>query len=338
MLDPNGVIPFKNLGTPYVGVTTGSANAYVASGPAIDVNQVILLQIHAANTDASTLNYNGMGVEPLLLNGAALEGGELPDNALVYALWDGSDWRLVFKLGGSAPLPELGTLILDLDSSDIARFPGLSGGRITTWEDLTAFNKDHYQEVLSLQPHYNVHTQNGLALVTFYHTNFQFVDNTDIGPSPSEVQTAFTVYAAGQVDSSDGAIWSIVTPGAKNRAWIGASGGKLAAGGVNVNAETELQLVSATDVTGESFGINCAVFDIANTTLSLYRNNTLVASRSDYHSSIETDNATLHSIVSWAYGAGYLSQKLGRLRVYLGRHDAIARAAVMAELNPQWGL
>lgn len=87
----------------YSGTDTGTANAYViALTPTITVytdGMIVSLTPTNSNTGASTLNAGG-GVEPILLAGAALAGGEIVANKPLVLQWSGAQtsWIIV---GGS---------------------------------------------------------------------------------------------------------------------------------------------------------------------------------------------------------------------------------------------
>ena len=84
-------------------VDTGSANAYVATLTGVTVadldqltGQVIALKADNANTGASTLNLNGLGVQPITKNGAvALVAGDILEDQIVLMVWDGDRFQLV---------------------------------------------------------------------------------------------------------------------------------------------------------------------------------------------------------------------------------------------------
>ncbi len=82
-------------------VDTGAANAYVttpAAGTTATLTAGLLLQFKAtnANTGASTLNHNALGVKNILnVNGSALGSGQIPLNGIVQVIYDGTQFLLL---------------------------------------------------------------------------------------------------------------------------------------------------------------------------------------------------------------------------------------------------
>ena len=80
-------------------LTTGAADAYVLTGPLNVVAYYDGLEvkgeIHAANTGASTLAFNGLGIDDIVWpDGSAVIVGELPLGAKVSFVHDGTNWQL----------------------------------------------------------------------------------------------------------------------------------------------------------------------------------------------------------------------------------------------------
>lgn len=80
---------------------SGAVNAYVATLAPAPSSQASLLGVQiifkntAANTGASTLNVNGLGVQAIVdRRGVALSAGMLPANAVSIFMWDGSNYIL----------------------------------------------------------------------------------------------------------------------------------------------------------------------------------------------------------------------------------------------------
>lgn len=82
-------------------VDTGAANAYVttpAAGLTATLTAGLMLQFKAtnANTGASTLNHAGLGVKNILnIDGSALATGQIPLNAVVQVVYDGTQFLLL---------------------------------------------------------------------------------------------------------------------------------------------------------------------------------------------------------------------------------------------------
>lgn len=78
---------------------TGAVNAYVAVGGASTTAYVtglnVTIKINTTNTGASTLNYGGLGVRNVFLDGHALSGGELQANNIYEMEYDGSVFQLL---------------------------------------------------------------------------------------------------------------------------------------------------------------------------------------------------------------------------------------------------
>lgn len=89
---------------------TGAANAYVvtlAAGLTGALTDGLLIQMKAsaANTGASTLNYNGGGTKPIVnIDGTALASGVIPANAIVQLQYSSSvsSWQLQTQLSAAA--------------------------------------------------------------------------------------------------------------------------------------------------------------------------------------------------------------------------------------------
>ena len=105
--------PINNLedGKPFWGTTTtGSANAHVlATNPStttLAAGKLVTFKAGYSNSGAATLNV-GTGLFPIILNGAALAGGEILAGAGYLAVFDGTSWHLI---GGasSGTIPDMG--------------------------------------------------------------------------------------------------------------------------------------------------------------------------------------------------------------------------------------
>lgn len=85
--------------SPMYSADTGSANAYVATlTPAITgyAPGMVLLDVVNANTGASTINVNGLGIKNIkYMNGAALVGGELQIGMTAQLFYDGTNFQLL---------------------------------------------------------------------------------------------------------------------------------------------------------------------------------------------------------------------------------------------------
>lgn len=78
---------------------TGAVNAYVVVyDPPLEaytVGTMISFSTNAANTNAATVNVNGLGAKNLFRDGAALTGGELANNEYVKAVYDGVQFAIL---------------------------------------------------------------------------------------------------------------------------------------------------------------------------------------------------------------------------------------------------
>lgn len=98
-------------------VTTGTANAYLATIPAVTAYvdlQGYRLKIHATNTTTSTLNINGFGVKTMTrADGEPLEDGDLVANRVYDTCYNSStDKIVVLTSTSSQTFEELSTLIV----------------------------------------------------------------------------------------------------------------------------------------------------------------------------------------------------------------------------------
>lgn len=106
---------FNNqLITLYGGVDTGSANAYVvnftASFTSLSDGVMVIFIASNANTGASTLNVNGLGVVNLVnQDGSALVAGEITANRVVQVMYKGGNWLLLAGSIASGVLAVPGT-------------------------------------------------------------------------------------------------------------------------------------------------------------------------------------------------------------------------------------
>lgn len=85
-----------SVSTPgYFSADSGSANAGVATLSPVPANYAALagkvitvLKASADNSGAYTLNPNGLGAQPVVLNGAALQAGMLPASCMFQVVWN----------------------------------------------------------------------------------------------------------------------------------------------------------------------------------------------------------------------------------------------------------
>lgn len=96
----------------YVGVGAGTANAvtvtYLPAITTLHDGMAIWVKATAANTGATTLNVNGLGVQPVLGGAhAALQGGELIANGWCLFIWNATlvSWVLIECTGGALQVP-----------------------------------------------------------------------------------------------------------------------------------------------------------------------------------------------------------------------------------------
>lgn len=121
-------------------VDSGAANAYVLTLPVGWTNTAglvagLLLQWKAVhvNTGASTLNFNGTGVIPILRpGGAPVQGGDIPLNGIVVTQFDGANWQLLSQqVAGAAtgfPRGYIDGLILSNDGGTPATVIDIADG------------------------------------------------------------------------------------------------------------------------------------------------------------------------------------------------------------------
>ncbi len=110
----------SQLITLYGGVDTGSANVYVvnftASFAALTDGVIVVFIASNANTGASTLNVNGLGVVNILnQDGSALRSGQIATNQVIQVMYKGGNWLLlagsfaggVLAVPGTAAAPSI---------------------------------------------------------------------------------------------------------------------------------------------------------------------------------------------------------------------------------------
>jgi hypothetical protein len=104
----------------FAGTTANTGNTYTATpSPAITqyaTNQIYVFHINAANTGAATINVNGLGALPVKFRGAALTGGEMPLDAMMEFLCDGSNFHILAGETGTVT----GVLFAANNLSDVA--------------------------------------------------------------------------------------------------------------------------------------------------------------------------------------------------------------------------
>lgn len=99
----NGILSLNTFGNYYV--DSGAANAYVVTLTArqaatLAAGLPVQLKAANANTGASTLNVNGTGALAIKTpGGSALSAGQIPANAIVSVMYDGTSYQLLS--GGS---------------------------------------------------------------------------------------------------------------------------------------------------------------------------------------------------------------------------------------------
>ena len=90
-------------------VDSGAVNAYaitLAPAPSAQASLlgvVIAFKTGNANTLASTLNVNGLGVQSIVTrSGAALSAGQIPANSVTAVVWDGTNYKLQSNINRSS--------------------------------------------------------------------------------------------------------------------------------------------------------------------------------------------------------------------------------------------
>lgn len=79
-------------------VDTGAVNAYVANGitaTTLVPGLKVAVQITNTNTGASTLNYGGLGVKPIIANGFSILAGALKSGVIYLFEYDGTNFQLL---------------------------------------------------------------------------------------------------------------------------------------------------------------------------------------------------------------------------------------------------
>lgn len=83
-------------------IDTGTSNAGVitlapvpASLAALKFAPIRIQKVASANTGAYTLNVNGLGAQPVTINGAAVVGAQLAGSQVFVVVWDGSTFELI---------------------------------------------------------------------------------------------------------------------------------------------------------------------------------------------------------------------------------------------------
>jgi hypothetical protein len=101
---------------------SGSANTYaIALSPAVTAyaaGQMFTFKAANANSGASTLNVNGLGTKDLKKNhDVALASGDIEQNALVTAVYDGTQFQVISQLGNAGGTMSSWTLSGDSGSN-----------------------------------------------------------------------------------------------------------------------------------------------------------------------------------------------------------------------------
>jgi hypothetical protein len=89
----------------YRGTASGTNTYTVTTSPthaAYSAGDLLTITFTNANTGASTLNDTSLGAKAIQYNQAALTGGEIPANATVELLYDGTQFQIVGVIGSSA--------------------------------------------------------------------------------------------------------------------------------------------------------------------------------------------------------------------------------------------
>lgn len=119
---------------------TGSADTYaIAPSPGISAyaaGQQFRWKVGNANTGASTLNVNSLGAKNILWpDGTALSAGDLPANAIVETVYDGTQFLLqTFSNAGdlgTAATKDTGTSNGQIPVMDATGYPAADGSQIT---------------------------------------------------------------------------------------------------------------------------------------------------------------------------------------------------------------
>lgn len=106
---------------PYVGIDSGSINAYVVATPQHETAYYTgmpctFYTLNASTSTTPTLNLNGLGAATIKnANGGALTSGQLPANAPISVQYnaDDSSWRLLSPLGVPTGLTALKAVVTD---------------------------------------------------------------------------------------------------------------------------------------------------------------------------------------------------------------------------------
>ncbi len=123
-------------------VDTGVANAYVTTpvaGIAATLTAGLLLQFKAinANTGASTLNHNALGVKNILNpNGTALASGQIPAASVVTVIYDGTQFQIQSISSFSSAAVITNSLSGDVALNNVANYfdgPSVAQGTVGTW-------------------------------------------------------------------------------------------------------------------------------------------------------------------------------------------------------------
>lgn len=118
---------------------SGAANAYVVTITARQTATLaagLMVQFKAANanTTASTLNVSGTGAKNILnFNGTALTAGQIPANAVVNVMYDGTQYLLLGWLPGTTLTNSLAADVALNNTANYFTGPTVAQGTVGTW-------------------------------------------------------------------------------------------------------------------------------------------------------------------------------------------------------------
>lgn len=186
-------VPVDNGVPQVVPVSGGSSNAYTvtyAPAPiALVIGQHYQFISSFSNTDAATLNVNGLGAHPLKKYRITdLESGDISTGVVIDTVWDGTQFQILSQLSSSSS----GSV------TSVATNNGLTGGTITNSGTI------------------------GLASIT----NNTFLANTS-GSSAAPIGTTANTFLDSTIGTTQGSIiakgastWGQITPGTSGKPLI----------------------------------------------------------------------------------------------------------------------
>jgi hypothetical protein len=177
----SGAITVSTVSKTATASGTNTYTATLAPVPAAYISGVVYtISFTNGNTGAATLNLNSLGAKAIQLRGAALTGNEIPANATLSLLYDGTQFQII---GRDSTLVSAGTLWLY--KAKTSATSGYPGDGFILWDNATQTSATH--------------------LLFAHLTN----DNIDIDLFLSQIASGNTLVVQDQNDSTNYQKWTV---------------------------------------------------------------------------------------------------------------------------------